>query len=97
MLIYSSVRLGLSPQINALATILVTSVADLIGVAGWLIARSARAGERDTQNATRSPPFRLRMLRASAAVATSSDKFSTMLRILRTCAPLLSASLPLPR
>ena len=39
MLIFSSVRLGLSPQINALATILVVIVAIVVGFAAWLAAR----------------------------------------------------------
>lgn len=42
MVVYSSVRLGVSPQINALATIIVLSVAVLITIAGWLLYRTDR-------------------------------------------------------
>lgn len=44
MIIYSSVRLGLSPQVNALATILVLVVFCLIVAAGLLLRRDAVAG-----------------------------------------------------
>ena len=44
--IFSSVRLGLNPQINALATILVTIVAFGIGLAAWLGVRRQRARAR---------------------------------------------------
>jgi putrescine transport system permease protein len=44
MVVYSSVRLGVSPQINALATLLVAAVAVLVGGAGWLLGRRKRAG-----------------------------------------------------
>lgn len=43
MVVYSSVRLGVSPQINALATLLVAAVAVLVGGAGWLLGRRKRA------------------------------------------------------
>lgn len=36
MVVYSAVRLGVNPQINALATIIVAVVALAIGIAGWL-------------------------------------------------------------
>ena len=39
MVIYSSVRLGVSPQINALATLVVLVVTVAIAVAGWLVYR----------------------------------------------------------
>lgn len=42
MLVYSSVRLGVSPQINVLATIIVVVVGSGIAVAGWLMHRTAR-------------------------------------------------------
>lgn len=45
MVVYSSVRLGVSPQINALASILVGLVTIGILVAGWLIHRSERRGQ----------------------------------------------------
>ena len=41
MVVYSSVRLGVSPEINALATVLVVMVATGILVAGWLMHRRA--------------------------------------------------------
>jgi len=46
MVVYSSVRLGVSPEINALATVLVVMVATGILVAGWLMHRRA-ARERN--------------------------------------------------
>jgi putrescine transport system permease protein len=48
MLIFSSVRLGLSPQINALATVIVVVVASLIAVAAWLLARGERVAAGET-------------------------------------------------
>ncbi len=39
MVIFSSIRFGISPQINALATIIITGVAIGVMVAGWLIHR----------------------------------------------------------
>jgi len=53
MLIYSSVRLGVSPQVNVLATILVTMVAVAIIIAGWLMNRMRRRQLRDMQAAAR--------------------------------------------
>ena len=44
--IFSSVRLGVSPQINALATIVVIAVAGTAAIAGWLLQRQRR-GEGD--------------------------------------------------
>ncbi len=43
MVVFSSVRLGLSPEINALATILLTTVALCVIVAGRLLARRKQA------------------------------------------------------
>ena len=43
MVIFSSVRLGVSPQINALATILLVVVAAAIVIAGRLVSRSRRS------------------------------------------------------
>jgi putrescine transport system permease protein len=43
MVVYSSVRLGVSPQINALATLLVVAVAVCVGTSGWLLGRRTRA------------------------------------------------------
>ncbi|MGC1954278.1 MAG: ABC transporter permease subunit [Gammaproteobacteria bacterium] len=39
MVVYSSVRLGISPEINALATVLVVLVTSGIAIAGWLLHR----------------------------------------------------------
>jgi putrescine transport system permease protein len=39
MVIFSSIRFGITPQINALATIIITSVAVGVIIAGWLIHR----------------------------------------------------------
>jgi putrescine transport system permease protein len=41
MVVYSSVRLGVSPQVNALATIIVVVVATGVITAGWLLHRQA--------------------------------------------------------
>lgn len=43
MVVYSSVRLGVSPQINALATIIVLAVGIIITTAGWLLYRRDRS------------------------------------------------------
>ncbi len=45
MVVYSSVRLGVSPEINALATIIVTVVAISVGVAGLLLHRQEKRRE----------------------------------------------------
>lgn len=42
MLIFSKVRLGVSPDINALATIIILIVAVAVSLAGWLLYRQAR-------------------------------------------------------
>lgn len=39
MVIFSSIRFGISPQINALATIIITTVAIGVLIAGWLMHR----------------------------------------------------------
>lgn len=51
MIIYSKVRLGLSPEINALATLLVAFVAIAVVGAGLLLARQERLRRRDVQRA----------------------------------------------
>jgi putrescine transport system permease protein len=51
MVIFSKVRLGVSPEINALATILVALVAIGTVIAGLILARQHRARERDMQMA----------------------------------------------
>jgi putrescine transport system permease protein len=42
MAVFSSVRLGVSPQVNALATLFLAVVFVLVAVAGWLLARGER-------------------------------------------------------
>lgn len=51
MVIYSKVRLGLSPEINALATLLVLVVAVGVAAAGILMKRAERTRERDQRMA----------------------------------------------
>ena len=51
MKVFSSVRLGLSPKINALATLLVLLVSLAAGIAWWLMAREERRRQRDVQMA----------------------------------------------
>ncbi len=51
MVIFSKVRLGVSPDINALATILVTIVAIGVTVAGVVMTRQQKARDRDAQMA----------------------------------------------
>ena len=51
MLIYSRVRLGLRPDINALATIIILTVALGVIIAGWLLMRQQRRQKRDQQMA----------------------------------------------
>jgi putrescine transport system permease protein len=51
MVIFSKVRLGVSPDINALATILVTVVAIGVAVAGVMMTRQQKARDRDAQMA----------------------------------------------
>lgn len=51
MVIFSKVRLGVSPEINALATILVAVVAIGTIISGIFLARQRRARERDMQMA----------------------------------------------
>ena len=51
MVIFSKVRLGVSPDINALATIMVSIVAVGVTVAGFMMSRQQRVRERDAQMA----------------------------------------------
>jgi putrescine transport system permease protein len=51
LVIFSKVRLGVSPDINALATLMVTAVAIGIVVAGLYMQRQERQRERDVQAA----------------------------------------------
>ena len=49
MLIYSRVKLGLRPDINALATIIIFTVAIGVTLAGWLLMRQQKQHQRDVQ------------------------------------------------
>ncbi|MCG8356632.1 MAG: ABC transporter permease subunit [Kiloniellales bacterium] len=51
MVIFSKVRLGVSPEVNALATIIVVLVTIGIVAAGWVTSRQEKARERDVQQA----------------------------------------------
>jgi putrescine transport system permease protein len=51
MVIFSKVRLGVSPDINALATILVSVVAIGVAIAGVMMSRQQKARDRDAQMA----------------------------------------------
>ena len=51
MVIYSKVRLGVSPDVNALATILVVIVAIGVAIAGYTMSRQQKSRERDAQMA----------------------------------------------
>jgi len=51
MVIFSKVRLGVSPDINALATILVTIVAIGVAIAGVTMTRQQKIRDRDAQMA----------------------------------------------
>ena len=53
MVIYSKVKLGVSPDVNALASLIVCAVGACIVVAGWLMARSDRRLALETQLAAR--------------------------------------------
>lgn len=49
MKVFSSVRLGISPKINALATIMVVAVSLAAVVGWWVMARSEKRRQRDMQ------------------------------------------------
>ncbi len=49
MLIYSEVKLGVSPDINALATMIITVVGSAVVMAGWLMQRAERQRALDQQ------------------------------------------------
>jgi len=53
MVIYSKVKLGVSPDINALASVIVVAVGMCIIAAGWLMARSDRRRALEAQLAGR--------------------------------------------
>ncbi len=49
MLIFSKVRLGVTPDVNALATLIMLLVASGVAVAGWITRRRERLRARDLQ------------------------------------------------
>ncbi len=49
MLIYSRVKLGLRPDVNALATIIILIVATGVCIAGWIMSRQEQQRVRDMQ------------------------------------------------
>ncbi len=49
MWIYSKIRLGVTPDINALATIIITTVGIGIVIAGWLMLRQEKQRSQDAQ------------------------------------------------
>ena len=53
MLIYSKVRLGISPEINALASIIIAMVGTCVIAAGWMMRRAERRRELETREAER--------------------------------------------
>ena len=48
MLIFSKVRLGIAPDINALATILITIVAIGVSIAGWVMHQQSKTKKRES-------------------------------------------------
>ena len=55
MLIYSKVKLGVSPDINALATLIIGAVGTCVIIAGWLMRRAEQRHELEMRMAFRSP------------------------------------------
>jgi putrescine transport system permease protein len=53
LVIWSKVKLGVTPDVNALATITVVVVGIGVALAGWLLNRAERRRERDAQMAYR--------------------------------------------
>jgi putrescine transport system permease protein len=51
MVVFSKVRLGVSPDINALATILIAIVAVGVVIAGFAMTRQQKIRDRDAQMA----------------------------------------------
>jgi putrescine transport system permease protein len=49
MAVFSSVRLGVSPEVNALATLFLGVVFLLVALAGWLMAREERRRQHSSQ------------------------------------------------
>jgi putrescine transport system permease protein len=55
MVIYSKVKLGVSPDINALASLIICAVGSCIIIAGYLMRRAERQRELEIYNADRGP------------------------------------------
>ena len=53
MVIFSKVKLGVTPDVNALATLTVLVVGTGVAIAGWLMTRADRRRDRDAQMAYR--------------------------------------------
>ncbi|ALG69242.1 ABC transporter permease subunit [Beggiatoa leptomitoformis] len=51
MVIYSSVRLGVSPKINALATIIILLISTVVFISGWVMMRLERKRAEEMQQA----------------------------------------------
>lgn len=56
LLIWSKVRLGVTPDVNALATLIVVTVGIGVALAGWILRRAEKRRARDAQMAFRSGP-----------------------------------------
>jgi putrescine transport system permease protein len=61
MVIFSKVKLGVTPEVNALATLIIAVVAIGVAIAGWLMLRQQRqaARENQVQDAGATPNFAL--------------------------------------
>jgi len=55
MIVFSSVRLGLSPEVNALATILIVTVTTIALLGFWIMDRADRKRQREVQAALAQP------------------------------------------
>lgn len=53
LLVWSKVKLGVTPDVNALATLIVLAVALGVGLSGWLLLRADRRRQRDAHDAGR--------------------------------------------
>lgn len=56
MVIYSKVKLGVSPDINALASLVICAVGGCILIAGYVMRRAEKERQLETYNADRAPP-----------------------------------------
>jgi putrescine transport system permease protein len=55
MVIYSKVKLGVSPDINALASLIICTVGSCIIIAGYVMRRAERQRELETYTADHVP------------------------------------------